>query len=53
MKTIQSAIKQAIFSKDFLIGFIGVIVVVFVSSVSDLLEELRWMCETFSVNDLL
>ena len=40
MKTIRSAIKQAIFSKDFLIGFIGVIVVVFVSSVSELIEAL-------------
>ena len=40
MKTLRSAIKQAIFSKDFLIGFIGVIVVVFVSSVSELIEAL-------------
>ena len=40
MRTIRSAIKQAIFSKDFLIGFIGVIVVVFVSSVSELIEAL-------------
>ena len=42
MKTLRSAIKQAIFSKDFLIGFIGVIVVVFVSSVSELIEALRF-----------
>ena len=41
MKTLRSAIKQSIFSKDFLIGFIGVIVVVFVSSVSELIEALR------------
>ena len=42
MKNIRSALKQAIFSKDFLIGFIGVIVVVFVSSISDIFEALRF-----------
>lgn len=41
MKTIQSAIKQAIFSKDFLIGLTGVIVVFFAASVSDVLEAFR------------
>ena len=41
MKNVQSAIKQAILSKDFLIGCIGVIVVIFVSSISDVLEALH------------
>lgn len=41
MKTIRSSIKQAIFSRDFLIGSIGVVLVVFLSSVSDVLEALR------------
>lgn len=41
MKNIRSAIKQAIFSIDFLIGFIGVIVVVFVASISNIFEALR------------
>ncbi|MBO4871931.1 MAG: hypothetical protein J5496_00760 [Lachnospiraceae bacterium] len=41
MKTVRSAIRQAIFSKDFLIGWIGVIFVVLVSSVPDVFEALR------------
>ena len=41
MRTIQSAIKQAIFSKDFFVGLIGVMVVVFVSSISDIIAALR------------
>ena len=41
MKTVRSAIKQAIFSRDFLIGLIGVIAVVFLSSFSDIVESLR------------
>jgi hypothetical protein len=41
MKTVRSAIKQAIFSRDFVIGLIGVIAVVFLSSFSDIFETLR------------
>ena len=41
MRKIQSAIKQAILSKSFLLGLIGVIVVVFASSISDILDALR------------
>ena len=41
MRNIRSAVKQAVFSKDLLIGLIGVIAVVFASSVSDIFKALR------------
>ena len=41
MKTVRAAIRQAVFSKDFLIGFLGVIAVVFLSSFPDVLDALR------------
>ena len=41
LNTIKSSIKQAIFSKYFLVGFIGVIVVIFISSISNVIEAFR------------
>ena len=41
MRNIRSAVKQAVFSKDLLIGLIGVIAVVFAASVSDIFKALR------------
>ena len=40
-KAVRSAIKQAVFGKDFLIGLIAVFTVVLASSFSDALEALR------------
>ena len=41
MKTMRSAVRQAFFSREFLAALIGVIVIVFVSSFSDILEVFR------------
>ena len=41
MKTVRAAIRQAVFSRDFLIGVLGVLAVVFLSSFPDVLDALR------------
>ncbi len=41
IKTIASAVKQAVFSKSFLVSWIGVVAIIAVSSIQQILEAFR------------